>query len=109
MPFYCLTVSFSKPTPKKYPKDPKTIGEHILKRRMDLGLLQSAIEQRMGVCCDTICNWENGWSEPELRYLPAIIEFLDYNPFPKPRNLSERDSSTTERPEDGPKHALLDP
>jgi len=38
----------------------------------------------MGVDPSTIWNWERGWSHPELRYLPAIIAFLGYDPRPKP-------------------------
>ncbi len=39
----------------------------------------------IGVTESTVWNWEHG-REPELRYMPKIIEFLDYVPFECPEN-----------------------
>lgn len=44
----------------------------------------------MGVDTTTILNWEKGRASPELRYMPAIIAFLGYDPRPKPASLSEQ-------------------
>jgi len=60
-----------------------TIGEHIRKRRLDLGLFQQDVAEIIGVCEATIWGWENG-REPELRHVPKIIEFLGYVPFECP-------------------------
>jgi DNA-binding XRE family transcriptional regulator len=30
---------------------------------------------------DCITNWENERCEPQIKYIPAIISFLGYNPF----------------------------
>ena len=38
----------------------------------------------------TICNWELGLTEPEVRFIPKIIEFLGYNPLPERRTLAEK-------------------
>jgi DNA-binding XRE family transcriptional regulator len=38
----------------------------------------------------SIFNCEANTSKPEIRYVPAIIAFLGYNPWPEGRNLSER-------------------
>jgi DNA-binding XRE family transcriptional regulator len=35
-------------------------------------------------------NWESGATTPEIRYLPAIIEFLGYNPLPHGKTLAQR-------------------
>ena len=35
-------------------------------------------------------NWEKGYFEPEIRYFPAIISFLGYDPFPNPKTLDEK-------------------
>lgn len=68
-----------------------TIGDHILKRRMELGILQSQLAERFGVEVDTIRNWERNRSRPTLRYRPAILEFLGYDPVPKePETLGEK-------------------
>lgn len=56
------------------------IGEHIRKRRFDLGLLQIEVTKQIGVTKSTVWNWEHG-TEPKLRHIPKIIEFLGYMPF----------------------------
>lgn len=45
---------------KDYSEDPQTLGEHLKKRRKELGLLQREAGQRMGVSAETVANWENG-------------------------------------------------
>lgn len=37
----------------------------------------------------TIRNWEKGWTQIDVRFYPAIIEFLGYNPLPEARTLGE--------------------
>jgi len=44
----------------------------------------------LGVDEDTIFRWEGNESRPQIRLIPAIIEFLRYNPFPFPERLSEK-------------------
>lgn len=48
-----------------------------------MGLLQNEVAKIIGVTESTVWNWEHG-TEPELRYLPKIIEFLGYVPFECP-------------------------
>ena len=38
----------------------------------------------------TITNWENNKTTPAVRYLPRIIKFLGYYPYPTPETLAER-------------------
>jgi transcriptional regulator with XRE-family HTH domain len=66
-----------------YPEFPITVGEHIRKKRMDLGLLQREVAEIIGVTESSIWNWEHG-TEPELHYNPNIIRFLGYIPFDCP-------------------------
>ncbi|MBY0377305.1 MAG: recombinase family protein [Gammaproteobacteria bacterium] len=68
----------AKPLPKSCLIDPQTIGEHIKKRRMDLGLFQRDIAQLWNVTEETITNWENGYSEPQIGYYARIAMFLGY-------------------------------
>ncbi|MDD2899185.1 MAG: helix-turn-helix transcriptional regulator [Desulfuromonadaceae bacterium] len=60
-----------------------TVGDHIRKKRMDLGLLQREVAEIIGVTVSSIYNWEHG-VEPELLYNPSIINFLGYIPFDCP-------------------------
>ncbi|MDI6889485.1 MAG: helix-turn-helix transcriptional regulator [Thermodesulfovibrionales bacterium] len=55
------------------------------KRRLDLGLLQIEVARMIGVTESTVWNWEHG-REPELKYIPKIIEFLSYVPFEYPED-----------------------
>jgi DNA-binding transcriptional regulator YiaG len=70
-----------KPHPQGYPESPTTIGEHIRKRRMDLGLYQTQVARQLQVTEDCLCYWENGRNHPHLTYYPRIIAFLGYYPF----------------------------
>ncbi len=63
-----------------YPEEPRTIGEHIRKVRMDRKLFQKDVAKIIGVSEDCITNWENNRSTPQIRYLPIINDFLGYIP-----------------------------
>jgi ribosome-binding protein aMBF1 (putative translation factor) len=73
--------TFPRPEPLKYPKNLKTIGDHIRKRRMDKGLSQSKLGQIFTVSKDCVTNWENGRNTPQIGFYPRIISFLGYYPF----------------------------
>lgn len=72
-----------------YPPNPKTLGDHLKKQRLDMGLRQKDVALRLAVNDWTICNWENNKTVPAVRYLPRIIAFLGYDPFPVPQSLGE--------------------
>ncbi len=74
------TLRSAKPTP--YPDVPETLGDHLLKRRHELGLLQKHVAASIGVNSWTLANWEKGYTSPKLRSWPGIIEFLGYGPHP---------------------------
>jgi transcriptional regulator with XRE-family HTH domain len=75
---------------KKYPANPKTIGEAIRKRRLDLGLRQVEVAKMIG--CDemSIVNWEVGHSTPRINRVPDVIRFLGCNPLPTGGTIAER-------------------
>jgi transcriptional regulator with XRE-family HTH domain len=56
---------------------------------MDLGLGQKAAANQIGVASDTLRNWESGRTEPEVRFLPALIQFLGYDPLPLPNTAGQ--------------------
>lgn len=66
---------------KKYSTDPQTIGQQLLKRRLDLRLLQKDEAKQLGVTTDCIHLWEKGNSTPQIQHAPKIIEFLGFNPY----------------------------
>ena len=81
MPFCHVTLQASRPLPPAYPQELKTLGDHLRKRRLDLGLYQRDVAQCLGVDEATVCNWENGRSSPKLPLIPRVIEFLAYVPI----------------------------
>jgi len=66
---------------KGYPVQPKTVGEHIKKRRLDLGLKQTEVAARLGIHFTSLQLWERGVGDPGVKPLPDIIRFLGYVPF----------------------------
>jgi DNA-binding XRE family transcriptional regulator len=71
-----LKLGASKPRSCAYPKELKTLGDRIKKRRIDLGLLQRVVGQRIGVSALTITNWEKNHTSPNLKFMPEVIAFL---------------------------------
>ena len=66
--------------PAGYPKQLRTVGDHLRKKRLELGLLQKQVAEQLGVDETTIYKWENHRSAPVIRVLPKIIQFLGYVP-----------------------------
>jgi len=75
LPFCHLTLKGRKPPPYGYPTEPKSLGEHMKKRRMDLGLTQREVARRIGANPWTVANWEKGKTNPASRFLPEIDGF----------------------------------
>jgi site-specific DNA recombinase len=77
-----LPQSYGASSVIRIPSEPRTVGDHIRKRRLTLKLLQRDAAEQFGVDQTSIHNWEGNTSIPEVRYMPAIIRFLGYNPLP---------------------------
>jgi DNA-binding XRE family transcriptional regulator len=60
-------------------KDPVTLGDHLRRRRLELGLYQKDVAIQIGVTASTIWNWEHGWTI-DKRFVPLIVDFLGYRP-----------------------------
>ena len=48
------------------------------------------VGERIGVDTTSVFNWEANTSQPDLKYMPAVIQFLGYNPLPAADTLGER-------------------
>ena len=90
IPFCCLTLTAPIPPDLACPVELGTAGNHIRKRRLDLGLLQREVAKTIGVDASSVCNWENGRCEPEFGHLPSIIRFLRYDSAPEGKALGQR-------------------
>lgn len=69
---------------------PLAPGEHLRKRRIELGLLQKEAAERLGLDECTLANWEKGRTYPAVRFLTRLIDYLGYRPFPDPKTIGER-------------------
>ena len=70
----------AKRTDPRLPKELKTLGDHIRKKRVELGLLQREVADLLGADPQSVNGWERNYREPALRRLPAIAVFLGYDP-----------------------------
>ena len=74
-----------------FSRNPTTVGEHLRRRRLELGLRQSDLAARFGVVEWTIINWERGTTKTvPATHMAKVIEFLGYNPEPEPAGLAAR-------------------
>jgi transcriptional regulator with XRE-family HTH domain len=69
---------------------PRTLGEHLKKRRMELGLLQRDLRLRFKLEKETYANWEKDHCCPAMKHWPGILKFLGGDPNPKPSTLGEK-------------------
>ncbi len=81
LPFYYLSLRAHRPRNPAYPKLLATLGDHIRKRRMDLGLQQKDVGRIVNATTSTVTNREKGRTYPKLKFLPKVHEFLGYIPF----------------------------
>jgi DNA-binding transcriptional regulator YiaG len=90
LPFCHAELRAPKPKSDHYPREISTLGDHIRKHRLDLNLMQWQVAEQIGVGEATITNWERNATTPPIRYIPAIIQFLGYDPLPPADSFSER-------------------
>jgi transcriptional regulator with XRE-family HTH domain len=74
----------------RIPVEPKTVGDHIRRKRLALKMLQKQIAERIGVDTSSVFNWESNKKHPDVRFMPAIIAFLGYNPLPGATTYAQR-------------------
>ena len=60
---------------------PKTLGEHLRNRRLDLGIRQEDVARQLGALREVYDRWERDEREPTVREWPGIVAFLGYYPF----------------------------
>ena len=79
LPYVAVTLKALRR--KEFDFDPKTLGEHIKKRRLELKLTQKEVAARLKVNAWTVLNWEKGETQPLPQSVPKIILFLGYDPM----------------------------
>lgn len=79
-----LRLCARKPVDPAYPKELRTLGDHLRRRRLELGLLQREVAIRLGVSEASVWNWENGRTAVHTRLVPRVYDFLGYTPWNLP-------------------------
>lgn len=77
-PYIKVRLVAKRPPPPGYPKDLRTFGNHLRKKRLDLGLSQKEMAARLRVSAGTLYNWEKSLTSPQQRLIPRIHDFLGY-------------------------------
>lgn len=73
-----------------YPITFNHLGDHLRKRRLDLGLQMKQAAKLLGAHAQSLANWEEGRTAPAILYIPRLIHFVGYDPRPVPTSLAER-------------------
>jgi DNA-binding transcriptional regulator YiaG len=85
-----VEIQLKSAKPTHYEQVPQTLGEHVKKRRARLGLTQKEVAESLEVSLWTMLKWELGEASPLTQFLPRIIAFLGYDPFPEPQTLADQ-------------------
>lgn len=96
MPICQEVLTAPKPSPPGYPAAPRTLGERLRRRRMDLGMSKAELARGLGVDPWTVLNWEKSRTQPAAKHLSRIWEFLEQgNDPPVPRRQEAQGSGDT--------------
>src|SRR5690349_4695080 len=92
LPYTSLRLTRPRPRvfPRGYPHEPRTLGERIRRRRMDLGLTQRTLAKKLGCLQETVWQWERDVSQPLARRWPRIEAVLGNGLVPEHDGLPGR-------------------
>ena len=67
---------------KNYPAAPKTLGEFLRQKRVDLGLSQRKLAEMLaiGITDTAVEKWEKNQNRPTKSHRKRIVEFLGFDP-----------------------------
>jgi len=66
------------------------VGEHLKKARLDRGIRQRDAARSIGCRPAALGSWESGRVAPDVRFWPAILAYLGYDPRPEPAGFGGR-------------------
>ena len=74
-----MSLKAEKPLPWAYPRELRTLADHLRKRRLDLGFGQKEVAAQLGVDEMTVKNWERGRTKPLARLVPRNHTVLGHH------------------------------
>jgi len=75
---------------RRYPTEINSLSDHLRAKRQDLRLTQKQVALAPKTDPMTINNLETNRTNPAVRLVPRIIEFLGYVPYSIPKSLPEQ-------------------
>ncbi len=78
LPFSRSKQIVKKPPISGFPWHPKTLGEEIRKRRLELGLTQVEAAKKLSINDQTFSRWETNENIPNTIHYHIIISFLGH-------------------------------
>ena len=88
LPFGLKLLKSLRPVP--YERVPQTLGQHLRKRRLEMGLFQRDLRERFKLEKETYANWEKDRCYPAMNHWPGIIAVLGVDPSPMPVTTGDR-------------------
>jgi transcriptional regulator with XRE-family HTH domain len=82
-------LTAKKPTSSSYVREPRTLGDHLRRKRILLGLRQSDVAAHVAISPSALERWERNETEPKPYLIPRIIDFLGYAPWTAPQTFGE--------------------
>ena len=87
---FCHVVLRQKRQSTEYPITINSLGDHLKKRRLDLGLQMEQTASRLGCHPASVANWERNRTTPGIAHLPRVLGFLGYDPRPIEANIGAK-------------------
>lgn len=77
------------------PKEPRTIGGHLRRRRLQLRIFQSEAARLLGVSTEVLSRWEWDTVFPAQATWPRLADYLGYDPFMHRKLSSPKGNEST--------------
>jgi len=82
LPFCHIALKIKKPqSDSRYPKTINTLGDHVRRKRLDMGITQMKASEMMGVSYGSLREWERNKYQPWGCSLLKVYAFLGYCPW----------------------------
>lgn len=76
--------------PSEILENPQTVGQHLKRERQLRKMLQKNVAKELGINQWTLIGWEKDTKQiSQPSFFPRVIEWLGYDPFPKPQTEGE--------------------
>ena len=78
-------VSLHRRQMRGAPTEPRTLGEHLRVKRIDMGLTQPQLSEMLRVAWQTVERWEHNYRTIRPASQANIVAFLGFDPLPENR------------------------